>query len=127
MGYIASLYNSGVRALQLTDSWWSPNDQDARAESNEGVDEENQESSPETPDDDVKGPSTEDRPTAVTTSSGESSSDKDPAPTPRKATKRKERTGVPKVPFSRLSSTQGPLTKGENPKQAVQASRIRRL
>ena len=63
----------------------------------------------------------------MATSSGELSSDKDPAPTTQRATKRKERTSVPKVPFSRLSSTQGPLTKGDKQTQAMQAERMRRL
>ena len=63
----------------------------------------------------------------MTTSSGESSSDKEPAPTPRKATKRKERAAVPKVPFSRLSPTQAQLTKDAKQTQAVQAARMRKL
>ena len=59
----------------------------------------------------------------MTTSSGESSSDKDPAPT----TKRKERAAVPKVPFSRLSPTQAQLTKDHQKTQAVKATRLRKL
>ena len=63
----------------------------------------------------------------MTTPFGESSIDKEPAPTPPKTTKRKERTGVLKVPFSRLSPNQAQLTKGNKLTQGVEAARRRKL
>ena len=91
------------------------------------IDEENQESSHETPAVTRTGPSTSDPPTAATTSSGESSSDKDPTPTPPRNPKKRERTGVAKVPFSRLSSTQSQVIKGNKLTQGVEAARKRKL
>ena len=63
----------------------------------------------------------------MATSSGESSSDKDPAPTPQKTTKRKEGITIPKVAFSCLSTTQAQLTKDHKQTQGVQAARLRKL
>ena len=74
-----------------------------------------------------KGPSNSDPPAAATTSSGESSSDKDPAPTPPKNTKKRGRTGVAKVPFSRLSSTRSPVIKDDKLPQGVEAAKKRKL
>ena len=68
-----------------------------------------------------------DPPTAATTFSGESSSDKDPTPTPPKNPKKRERTGVAKVPFSRLSSSRSQVIKGNKLTQGVEAARKRKL
>ena len=73
------------------------------------------------------GPLISDPPTAASTSFGESSSDKDPAPTPPKNPRKRDRTGVSKVPFSRLSSTRSQVTKGNKLTQGVEAARKRRL
>ena len=100
---------------QLDEDWWKTTPdaegadeeevpvetkQTVGADGDDGVDEENHESSPEAPIVTCKGPSNSDPPAAASTSSGESSSDEHPAPTPSKNTKKRGQTGVAKVPFS---------------------------
>ena len=114
--------------------WWKAtpdsegaDEETAGADGNDGVDEENQESSHDAPAVTGMGPSMSDPPTAATTSSGESSSDKDPAPTPPRNPRKRERTGVAKVPFSRLSSSRNQVIKGNKLTQGVGAARKRKL
>ena len=114
--------------------WWKATpdsegaeEETAGADGNDGADEEKQESSYEVPAVTGAGPSMSDPPTAATTSSGDSSSDKDPAPTPPRNPRKRERTGVAKVPFSRLSSTRSQVIKGNQLTQGVEAARKRRL
>ena len=114
--------------------WWiatpdseGAEEETAGADGNDGTDEENQESSHEVPTVTGVVPSISDPPTAAMTSSGESSSDKDPTPTPPKNPNKRDRTGVSKVPFSRLSSTRSQVTKGNKLTQGVEAPRKRKL
>ena len=94
----------------------------AGADGDESGEEENEKSPPEAPTADTTSAPTQEnleRVEAVTTSSGESSSDKDPAPTPKKS-----RAAVSKAPESRLPSKQGPSYKTK--RKAAKAVEVKR-